>query len=79
MEYTKESSSSSSSSSVSYLKVDNNRIINEKCIVWVKKMNDCLEVCMKTTGCDIQYGGDTHRICKVNSIDSYQKLNKNFE
>ena len=26
----------------SYVRTDNNKIINERCIVWVKKMNDCL-------------------------------------
>ena len=33
--------------SASYIKADNNIIINEKCITWVKKMGDCLEVCAK--------------------------------
>ena len=61
-----------------YLKTDNNRIINEKYIKWVKKMNDCLDVCMKSTGCT-EKNGDTHRICKLNNLDSYNKLNKNFE
>jgi len=32
-----------------YLKTDNNTIINETSIIWVKKMNDCLEVCAKST------------------------------
>jgi len=62
---------------VSYLKTDNNTIINETHIRWVKKMNNCLEVCSKSTGCSIN-GGDTHRICKLNSSDSYDKLNINF-
>ena len=63
-----------------FLKADDNRIINENCIRWVKKMNDCLEVCMKTTGCSIRYSdGDTLKICKLNSPDSYEKLNKHFE
>ena len=61
-----------------YLKTDNNTIINETSIIWVKKMNDCLEVCAKSTGCSLR-GGDTHRICKFNNIDSYNKLNKHFE
>jgi len=61
----------------SYLKTDDNKIINEKCIKWVKKMNDCLEVCTKSTGCNIT--GDTHKICKINNLDSYNKLNKHFE
>jgi hypothetical protein len=62
----------------SYLKTDNNKIINEKQIRWVKKMSDCLEVCIKSIGCsDKNY--DTHKICKVNNLDSYNKLNKFFE
>jgi hypothetical protein len=59
-----------------YLKTDNNKIINEKHIRWVKKMNDCLEVCTKSTGCS---ENNTHRICKFNSLDSYNKLNQHFE
>jgi hypothetical protein len=62
---------------VSYLKTDDNKIINEKHIRWVKKMNNCLEVCTKSTGCSI-LNGDTHRICKLNTPDSYDKLNAHF-
>ena len=62
----------------SYLKTDDNTIINEKCIRWVKKMSECLEVCSKSTGCSIKTGG-THKICKLNSPYSYNKLNQFFE
>ncbi len=62
---------------ISYLKIDNNQIINENAIKWVKKMNDCLYVCTKSTGCSLIYG-DTHKICKDNTPDSYHKLNKHF-
>ena len=61
-----------------FLKTDDNKIINEKCIRWVKKMSECLEVCTKSIGCDIDTGG-THKICKLNNPDSYNKLNKYFE
>lgn len=61
---------------VSYLRVDDNKIINETCIRWVKKMDDCLRVCTKSTGCEIK---DTHKICKINNLDSYNKLNKHFD
>jgi hypothetical protein len=62
---------------IKYIKSDDNKIINEKCIKWVKKMDDCLEVCTKSTGCNIK-NGDTHQICKIYNLDSYNKLNKYF-
>ena len=62
-----------------YIKTDNNTIINEKSIKWIKKMNkkmdDCLAVCTKSNGC---YMKETHLICKINNVDSYNKLNKYF-
>jgi hypothetical protein len=61
---------------VSYLKTDDNKIINERCIIWVKKMNDCLHVCTKSDGC---FDVNTHKICKLNNLSSYNKLNKLFE
>ena len=63
---------------ITYIKTDEHKIINEKCIRWVQKMGDCLEVCAKVTGCDVK-SGDTIRICKLNNLDSYNKLNKHFE
>lgn len=62
---------------VSYIKTDDNRIINEFSIRWVKKMNECLEVCSKTVGCSV--GVDTHKVCKLYSPNSYNKLNKHFD
>jgi hypothetical protein len=60
----------------SYLRTDDDKIINERCITWVKKMNECLEVCTISTGCVLKM--NTHTICKTNSPSSYEKLNKNF-
>lgn len=62
-----------------YFKTDNNIIINENCVRWVKKMSDCLEVCIKVSGCNLNGNGDTHKICKLNNPDSYNKLNEHFE
>ena len=62
---------------ISYIKTDDNKIINEKYIRWVKKMNECLEICVKSSGCNEK--NDTHRICKLNSLESYNKFNKYFE
>lgn len=60
-----------------FLKTDDNRIINSDYIRWVKKMGDCLEVCVKSKGCNI-IRGDTHRICKLNNPTSFNKLNDLF-
>lgn len=62
----------------SYLKADDNIIINEKMIRWVRKMDECLEVCTKVDGCSVE-NKTTHKICKLNNSDSYSKLNKHFE
>ena len=59
----------------SYIRTDDNKIINEKYIKWVKKMGECLKVCNKLDGCSIH---DTHTICKVYNPESYEKLNKHF-
>ena len=64
-------------SRVSYIKTDDNKIINEKCIRWVKKMSECLEVCAMSSGCMVEH--NTHKICKLNNLESYNKLNKYFE
>jgi len=61
----------------SYIKADGDKVINAKAILWIKKMGDCLEVCSKTTGCEV--GKDTHKICKLNTKDSYNKLNVLFD
>ena len=61
-----------------YIKADDNKVINEKAILWIKKIDECLEVCTKSTGCNIQ-NGDTHKICKLNNPRSYNKLNSLFQ
>jgi hypothetical protein len=61
-----------------FIKTDDNKVINEKYIRWVKKMNNCLEICTKSIGC-AEKNGDTHNICELKSPDSYYKLNELFK
>lgn len=60
---------------ISYIKADDNKLINEAAIKWVKKMDECLAVCTKSTGCT---DDQCHKICRINNMDSYNKLNKLF-
>ena len=61
--------------SISYIQTDHSMILNEACIRWVRKLGDCLEVCTKIDGCN---STNTHQVCKLNSPDSYNKLNSHF-
>ena len=60
-----------------FIKADNNTLISAKAIVWIKKIDDCLEVCSKINGCQLEQ--NTHKICKFNTPDSYNRLNVLFE
>jgi hypothetical protein len=60
-----------------FIRADDNYIINEKFIRWIKKMDECLIVCSKQNGCIINT--NTHKICKLNNLYSYNKLNDLFK
>jgi len=62
---------------ISYIKTDDNKIINERCIRWVKKIEECLQICTKSDGCT--GGVDTHNVCKINNINDFLRLNKYFK
>ena len=62
----------------SYVKIDKGKIINEKCIKWIEKIDECLEICTKSSGCNVK-NKDTHKICKIDNYTSYEKIHKYFE
>jgi len=43
------------------------------CIRWVKKMDECLQICSKSNGCE--GGKDTHKVCKISNQATYTPLN----
>jgi len=61
---------------VSYVKADDDKLINEACIRWVKKIDECLEICVKSDGCAV--GRQTHRLCNFNNPDSYAYFQSKF-
>ena len=64
-----------------YIKMNDNKLINEACIRWVKKMDQCLEICIKSNGCGLYINGlrDTHLLCRDSNPSDFDKLNKFFE
>lgn len=63
-------------SEITFIQTDNQFIVNEQCIRWIKKVHDCMQICAKPTGCVSSF--DTLRVCKMNSPDSYDRLNNYF-
>ncbi len=64
----------------SFIKTDDNKVINEKHIRWIKKIGECLEVCTRANGCVSERPFiNSHTICKLNNPISYNRLNKYFD
>lgn len=61
-----------------YIKTDDNKVLNEKYIRWIKKVDECMVICARRSGCNIDFIG-IHKVCKSNSPDSYNMLNELFE
>ena len=47
------------------IKTDDNTLIQENDIRWIRKNSDCLRICIKPTGCYIE---DTFKLCKENNL-----------
>ena len=58
-----------------FIRATDNRIINEKAITWVKKMDECLYICTSSNGCGL---GSDHVLCKYKYPENYEKLNKRW-
>jgi hypothetical protein len=61
-----------------FLKTDDNKVLNESYIRWIEKIGECMEVCTRSDGCNVLLGS-TIRVCKKYNPTSYEKLNKYFE
>lgn len=63
------------SSGNTYLKVQEDHLINEKYIKWLRKYDECVFVCNKPDGC---MWSDTYKVCKGSNPTTYDKLNRLF-
>lgn len=61
---------------ISYLKISEKTLINEAHIHWIKRYNNCLEICTKSTGCGLH---DTHTFCREYNKLAYDKLTKHYK
>ena len=61
---------------VNYIKMDNNTLVNESAIRWVRKIDECMKICTRSDGCSLK---NTHSLCKNTNADSYNYLQRFFE
>jgi hypothetical protein len=59
------------SNKVSYIKIDDTKFINESCILWIKKVDDCFEINSKQA-----IGSVTDKVCKSVEPYNYDKIYK---
>jgi len=60
-----------------FLSIDDNILINERCVRWVKKMDECIYVCDKLYGCNDVNG--TYKICKETNPRNYEVWSQKFQ
>jgi len=60
-----------------FIKVDGDRILNVNFIRWIKKTDECFNICSRMDGC---YSSDksifinTHSVCKSTNSESHHKI-----
>lgn len=63
-----------------FIKINENTIINENYIQWMKQIGDCIYMCNKVYGCDEGTLYGTHKVCKGgDNHKSYVKIEKHFK
>ena len=57
---------------------EKSKMLDEKCIQWIKKMNACIDYCSKKTSCRKPFSlwcdiDNMYEICKNSKINNYNK------
>lgn len=62
-----------------FIKVDGDRILNVNFIRWIKKTDECFNICSRMDGCyssENTISINTHSVCKSTNSESYHKILK---
>lgn len=60
----------------SYIKVTNDKLINQQSITWIRRIEECMYICTRTDGCDLEK--TSHKICKFDNPSGYNRVNRLF-
>lgn len=56
-----------------YVQAEGGKYINPNFIYWIKQIDECYNLCTKSTGCYDDTSG-THKICKSKNPTGYNKI-----
>ena len=70
------SASKSASINLPYIKVTNDKLINQNAITWIRRIEECMHICTRTDGCDVEK--TSHKICKYDNPTGYNRVNTLF-
>ena len=60
-----------------YIKVTNDKLINQQSITWIRRIEECIYICAKSDGCDLEKS--THKIDNPSGYNRVNKLFSSFE
>jgi hypothetical protein len=62
-----------------FIKINDDTLVNQNYIQWMKQVGDCIYICNKVYGCDEKSLYGTYKICKSgDNFKSYSILKKKF-
>lgn len=59
-----------------YIKVSNDKLINQNAITWIRRIEECMYICTRSDGCDLVKS--THKICKFDNPTGYNRVDNLF-
>lgn len=55
-----------------YIHIEDNVVLNTKYIRWLKKIDECIHICSRSSGCYLSV--QTHKVCKYSNPEMYKQL-----
>jgi hypothetical protein len=69
------SASPNASANKQFIQVKPDLLINQNHITWIKRIDECMHICIKVDGCTLD---TTHKVCKSANPTGYDKIQTLF-
>lgn len=63
-----------------FIKISDDEVINQTAIKWMKKMDECIEICINDD-CGVTFSGYpyTKHVCQFSNKELFNILNRHFD